>query len=202
VDDLDRALAHGADGILIGEDSELLALAPDDSEDADEIMLKQLMAAADAMGAGEVCIAAGMEIVHPRTIVKLAARCRLSWAVHPDNLPFSVSEIYRELNDLIDVEEEDGKAAFLPRLAAIVSKSPRVSGEDDLSLLDFDEALWIADTLPESAGFLPPVVRIVLREPIKDSETLEAALAMGIIGVVVAADEVEATKDIIRQAEN
>jgi hypothetical protein len=201
-EDLELALANGADGILIDEDSELLALPSEYAEDMDEVMLKRLMAAADAMGAGEVCIAAGLETISPRTIVSLAARCRLSWAVPPDRLPVSVSEMYRELNTLIDIEEDEGKAAFLPRLAAIVSKAPEVSGEDDPSLLDFDEALWIAETLPDSAGFLPPVVRVVLPQPMKDFGTLEAALAMGIIGVVVTASEIEATKDTIRQAEN
>ncbi len=200
-EDLESALANGADGILIDENSELLTL-PADFEDTDEVMLKQLMMAADAMGAGEVCIAAGMEIVHPRTIVTLAARCRLSWAVPPEKLPFPVSEMYRELNSLIDAEEDDGRAAFLPRLAAIVSKAPEISGADDPSLLDFDEALWIAKTLPDSAGFLPPVVRVVLPYPMKDFGTLEAALAMGIIGVVVSPDEIEAAKNTIRQAEN
>ena len=200
--DLELALANGADGIVIEEDSELLTLASDNAEDMDEAMLQRLTAAADAMGAGEVCIAASMETVHPRTIVLLAARCRLSWAIPPDSLPFSVSEVYREMNALIDAEEDEGMTAFLPRLAAIVSQAPEVNGSDDPSLMDFDEALWIAETLPQSAGFLPPVVRVVLPRQREDSSVLEAALAMGVMGVVVTADEIESTKDIIRQAEN
>ncbi|MES2459585.1 MAG: hypothetical protein V4671_03320, partial [Armatimonadota bacterium] len=173
--DLEKALANGADGILIEEESELFSLNSDEMDDADEIVLNRLLAAADAMGAGEVCIAAGMETVHPRSIVLLASRCRLSWAIPSEALPFSVSEMYRELNALIDAEEEDGRAAFLPRLAAIASKAPEVSGDDDLSLLDFDEALWTAETLPDSMGFLPPVVRVVLPRHREDSHMLEDA---------------------------
>jgi hypothetical protein len=200
--DMERALECGADGILIEEGSEIFTLPPDAGEDADAAILRRLLAAADAMGAGEVCIAAGVDTVHPRTVITLAARCRLSWAIPPERLPVSVSEMYRELNALIDVEEDEGNAAFLPRLAAIVSKAPEVSGADDPSLLDFDEALWVGDTLPNSIGFLPPVVRVVLPRHGKDSSMLEAALAMGVMGVIVTADEIEATKDIIRQAEN
>lgn len=200
--DLEAAVAGGADGILIEENTDLLSLSAPDDEDIDDVMLKRLLAAADAMGAGEVCIAAGMGTVHPRTIVILAANCRLSWAVPPDSLPFSVSEMYRELNCLIDAEEDEGLAAFLPRLAAIVSRAPEISGADDLSLLDYDEALWVGETLPDSAGFLPPVVRVVLPPRSAETSALSDALAMGALGVIVLPGEIEATKDQIRQSEN
>ena len=201
-DDLDAALANGADGILIEETSALLAFPQEETDDPDGVILTRLLQAADAMGGGEVCIAAGMDTVHPRSIVVLAANCRLSWATDPAELPFSISEIYQELNVLIDAEEDDGKPAFLPRLAAIVSHAPAVTGTDDLSLMDFDEALWVAESLPDSAGFLPPVVRVVFPRKMEDSSVLEAALAMGVVGVVVTAEEIEYAKDVIRQAEN
>jgi phosphohistidine swiveling domain-containing protein len=200
--DVDAALEKGADGILIEEGSALLTARDDETEDIDDMIMTRLLAAADAMGAGEVCIAARMDFVHPRTIVTLAARCRLSWALPPDSLPFSVSEMYQELNALIDTEEDEGNAAFLPRLAAVVSQAPAVSGADDPSLLDFDEALWIAETLPDSAGFLPPIVRVILPRKTEGTTALDAALAMGVTGVIVATDEIQATKDNIRQAEN
>jgi hypothetical protein len=199
---LETAVANGADGILIEENTELLSLDAADDEDIDDIMLKRLLCAADAMGAGEVCIAARMETVHPRTIVILAANCRLSWAIPPDSLPFSVSEMYRELNNLIDAEEDEGAAAFLPRLAAIVSRAPEISGADDPSLLDYDEALWVGETLPDSVGFLPPVVRVVLPPLRTGSTALSDALAMGALGVIVLPEEIEVTKDQIRQSEN
>ncbi|MBC8103339.1 MAG: hypothetical protein H7Z41_12240 [Cytophagales bacterium] len=207
LEEVQSALANGADGILIGEDSQLLAVGgegeegEDTEQDTDEAMFGLLRQAADAMGGGEVCIAAGVEAIHPRTIVALAALCRLSWAMRPDSLPFSIAELFGEMNDLIDAEEDEGRRAALPRLAAVVSEAPEGSGADDPSLVDFDEALWTAETLPNFAGFLPPVLRVVLAKP-EDQNVMETVLSLGATGIVVAASQIERAKDSIRQVES
>jgi len=199
ITDISVALQQGVDGILIAEDSELIADVPWDADDeAEEMVFALLAQAADAMGGGEVAIAADMEAIHPRTIVRLAARCRLCWAFRPSALPYPMSELIDEMNALIDEEEENGGGAALPRLAALVTAAPD-AGADDLSLIDFDEALWDAPTpFPHSFGFLPPIVRVVV--PDHDmGEALSDSVALGATCVIVSPERVSLTKDIIRQ---
>lgn len=202
--DVGAALRHGADGILIIEGGDLLSESSGDAddEDADAWMFAMLSQAADAFGGGEVGIAAGMDAIHPRTVVRLAARCRLTWAVHPASLPCSLAELLDEMQALIDDEEEqnDGAAA-LPRLAAVVTEAPIDKGVDDLSLVDFDEALWMsAAPPPSSIGFLPPLVRVVLPETDVDGSLTEAVF-LGASGVVTTPANVETIKNSIRQQE-
>jgi hypothetical protein len=201
--DINAALLHGADGILLDEDSELISDfdGDDGAVDSDELMYALLAQAADAFGGGDVCICAGADRVHPRTIVRLAARCRLSWALDPGALPERLTDMFSEMNQMVDAEEDAGSVAALPRLCALVRAAPAYDGADDFTLIDFEEALWSGQSLPSSFGFLPPVVRVRLASGLSAEErdaAVSNAVALGAIGIVVAPHEIESTKDAVR----
>ncbi len=151
-DDLERAMAQGADGVLVPSD--FLGEPPDISETQE----RRLLRAADAVGGGPVGLYAPPGPLDPLAVVRLAACCQALWFLRPDALSLEIAALREELAALVAEEQDADRPARMPRLAAILPADP--AGDHDLPA--YDELLLVGAD-PENV--LPAAARVAPRRP-------------------------------------
>jgi hypothetical protein len=187
----EAAVESGADGLVVVPGGDLL---PGDEEDPDAV-LPRLLAVAEAVGGGDLVLAASPDLLDPLDVVRLAPRARLRWALDPDALPLPLSDLRAELAALAAEETDSLRAAAVPPLAA--ERTTLVPAED---LSGWDEVLLpagvVADLSLTDTFSLPP-----LRARMgTDLDLLPGAVAVA-VGLIVPAAEVESAKEMVRAQE-
>jgi len=232
-DDLQTALEAGADGLLLPQTalSELLRSdTADDAPNQDDAfspfaapppLPPALLTLVDAVGGGDVMLQTSrLDTLDPVYLTHLSARCNLCWLLDPADVALAASDLRAELDRLAADEEDLGRPARAPRLAALIhaSGAPAAATENAFLLAGFDEAVLFVGNVPDAdpalrevlaavtAGDTPLPLRVWLAD--KDGGDQEAwtgllthAVTHGAAGIIVAPSRVGAAKNHVRAIE-
>jgi Phosphoenolpyruvate-protein kinase (PTS system EI component in bacteria) len=200
--DIEEAVAQGADGILIDGPGDLLPEYVGDPEET----LARLLTGAELAGGGDTALIAPPEVIDPGMIVALAARCRLRWLLSPNDLPLPLPELRRELVELTALEEDERRTASVPQICAALGAVPELdqpdealAGFDEVALFPFSDDDYSALTL--GTVYNLPRLRVYLSgDPARDEPlpALARAAEAGAYGIIVAPELVAVAKDRIR----
>ncbi|MBB6049009.1 hypothetical protein [Armatimonas rosea] len=172
----EAAMAAGADGLLLTD-------GPWEEE--------ALWAAQALVGGGDLALALPFESLDPEGVVRLAARSRLRWCLHPDELPLSLETLRTELRELVEELQEENQRAELPRLASLAGELPGF--EETISLTgDFDAPN------PETPPWEQVPLRVRVEWVFGQLLGLEELLERGVAGVIVVPEGVAPVKEQIR----
>ena len=224
---LEAALEAGADGLLLPQAivSELLRADPTRPANADDAfspfaapppLAPALLALVDAVGGGDVMLQTDrLDTLDPVYLTHLGARCNLYWLLDPAEVPLAASDLRAELSVLAADEEDLGRPARAPRLAALAHANTSEATDTDNAFLfaGFDEAVLFveadrdADTVSNASGddttTLP--LRFWLADPGGDTDAwrdvLGRTVGHGAAGIIVSPEHVGAAKDHVRTLE-
>ena len=195
--DLEKALADGADGLVVTAPSDLLP----GNTDSPEAQTARLLPRVEAVGGGALALDASLDLRDPAAVVAVAARCEARWLLRPRDLYLPLPDLRDELAALVADEQNADRPARLPLLVAVLSAEGAENEEapppqDDLT--GFDEILLLgADTGDTYAPHFP--MRAYLENELET--LLPRVLRQGAVGVIVEPHTVAAAKDIIRVQE-
>lgn len=171
-----HAMAAGADGLLLTD-------GPWDDE--------ALWAAQELVGGGDLALALPFESVDPESVVRLAARSRLRWCLHPEELPLSLDALKAELRELVTELTEENQRAEVPLLVSLEGEQP-----------GFDETLSLSGDFAAPDPERPPWEQVPLRVRVEwvfgQFIGLEEVLEREAAGVIVEAEGVAPLKEQIR----
>lgn len=223
--DLAAALAAGADGLLVPAKTMSALLGEnsgnDDAADNSPFALPPpppdaLLAIVDAIGGGALALQTPTwDALDPAHLTLLGARCALRWLLDPDDLPLSPNDLRAELAALAAGEEDQGRFAHPPRLAALLRSDHGGASAAaflvELAAAGFDEAILLVEAGQKAQvnalwGHLPVYVWLKgSGSGDRDSDdlldTVEQAVHQGAAGVIVRPDQVSDAKNRIREVE-